>query len=113
MLSIEFIEYEGSVYDLMIEEDESFVANGIVVHNCSMVPIVRGRPLPRFQSGEDWFRDQPPAVQRKMMGSGTYEEWEDGRFAFDQLATVGEHPVWGPSARVTSLANLLAGKGGL
>lgn len=77
-----------------------------------MVPIVDGFPPPNFQTGEEWFKKQPPAVQKEMMGPGRYKAWQDGRFQFSQLATVTEHPIWGPNAQVTSLADLVKGTGG-
>ncbi|MCB8988092.1 MAG: hypothetical protein H6661_10135 [Ardenticatenaceae bacterium] len=80
---------------------------------CSLVPIVAGFPRPQFQSGEDWFRRQPPAVQREMMGPRRYQAWQDGRFRFGQLATVTENETWGPNAQVTAVSDLLAGRGGV
>lgn len=35
------------LYDLQIEEDESFVANGIVVHNCELVELPQGWGFPK------------------------------------------------------------------
>jgi glycosyltransferase involved in cell wall biosynthesis len=35
----------GRVYDLQVEEDESFVANGVVVHNCPLQSIAVGTPV--------------------------------------------------------------------
>jgi hypothetical protein len=80
---------------------------------CSQIPIVNGLPPVRFQTGREWFMNQPEATQRRMMGPGTFEAWQAGRFDFRQLATVKDHPVWGPSARVTALRDLLRGRGGL
>ncbi len=80
---------------------------------CSMVPVVAGFPPPRFQTGEEWFLKQPEAVQRQMMGPGKYEAWKNGRFSFSQLVTVVDNETWGPSAQVTTLTDLAAGKGGV
>jgi len=33
-LSIEVIEYDGYVHNFAVEDDESYVAEGIAVHNC-------------------------------------------------------------------------------
>jgi hypothetical protein len=35
VLSVERVPYEGWLYSLDVDEDRSFVANGLVVHNCS------------------------------------------------------------------------------
>lgn len=80
---------------------------------CAMVPLVEGFPLPKWQTGEEWFKTLGEDEQRRMMGNGRYEAWRDGLFSFRQLATIGHHPTWGPSARVTSLTHLLNGRGGL
>jgi len=34
--NIEIIDYQEPVYDLTVEEDESYIADGIAVHNCSV-----------------------------------------------------------------------------
>lgn len=73
---------------------------------CALVPVVTGFPLPKFQTGEMWFRDQSPAMQQSMMGPGRYELWTQGTINFRDLATVRENPTWGPSTRVTSLKAL-------
>ncbi|MBK7918414.1 MAG: hypothetical protein IPJ94_19585 [Chloroflexi bacterium] len=80
---------------------------------CSMVPLVEGFPLPTIKPASDWFKSLDEDEQRRMMGDGRYEAWRDGLFDFRQLVTVGNHPVWGPSAHVTSLTDLLKGRGGL
>jgi hypothetical protein len=80
---------------------------------CSQIPVVKGFPLPRFQTGEEWFKNQSPTVQLEMMGKKRLEAWQNGRFQFGQLATVGEHEVWGPTAQVTAVADLLKGGGGV
>ena len=37
--SIKRVKYKGLVYNLEVEEDESYVANSIVVHNCRVIAI--------------------------------------------------------------------------
>ncbi|RMD98958.1 MAG: hypothetical protein D6816_15535, partial [Bacteroidetes bacterium] len=112
MVEIESIEYCGLVYDLMVADDHSFVAEGIVVHNCAMIPLVEGYPLPQIPSAREWFERLEPDEQKHMMGRGRWEAWQDGLFTFDQLVTTHDHP-WGPSAHVTSLSDLLRGRGGI
>ncbi|MBK8987367.1 MAG: NUDIX domain-containing protein [Chloroflexi bacterium] len=80
---------------------------------CSMVPLVEGFPLPNIKPASEWFKSLDEDEQRRMMGDGRYEAWRDGLFEFRQLASVSNHPVWGPSSHVTSLTDLLGGKGGL
>lgn len=55
---------------------------------CSMLPVVDGFPRPTFEGGEAWFRRQPGSVQKRMMGPGRYQAWQNGRFRFS-LSTSG------------------------
>ncbi|MCB8942557.1 MAG: NUDIX domain-containing protein [Ardenticatenaceae bacterium] len=79
---------------------------------CTMVPLVEGFPLPKWQSGLDWLEKLPPDELRRMMGNGRYEAYKDGLFNLSQLVTIKPNPTWGPSAQVTSLTDLLKGRGG-
>ena len=36
MLKIEYLDYEEDVYDISVEKNENFYANGILVHNCEI-----------------------------------------------------------------------------
>ncbi|MBP6468910.1 MAG: NUDIX domain-containing protein [Chloroflexi bacterium] len=101
------IALDGTVYD---------TGQVMALHpqdRCSMVPLVEGFPLPQIKPASEWFKSLDEDEQRRMMGDGRYEAWRDGLFDFRQLVTVGHHPVWGPSAHVTSLTDLLKGRGGL
>lgn len=98
---------DGTIYD---------VAELMALHpqdRCSMVGIVEGFPEPQWKTGEEWFNEQPVTIQRQMLGPGKYNAWKDGLFEFRQLATIKDNPIWGPGARVTSLQNLLKGRGGI
>jgi DNA topoisomerase-1 len=44
--SIEKFHYRGKVYDLVVEEYHNFIANGVVVHNCSY-PRTSSQKLPK------------------------------------------------------------------
>ena len=44
--SIKKIPYSGIVYNLGVDEDESYIANGIIVHNCRCFTI----PLTRYET---------------------------------------------------------------
>lgn len=101
------IALDGTIYD---------TGQVMAVHpqdRCSMVPLVEGFPLPNIKPASEWFKTLDEDEQRRMMGDGRYEAWRDGLFDFRQLVTVSNHPVWGPSSHVTSLTDLLGGKGGL
>ena len=79
---------------------------------CTMQPIIPGFAPIQTESGEAWFSRQTPETQAKMMGPGKYAAWKAGKFSFGQLATVKRNPIWGPNSQVTSLKDLLGGKGG-
>ena len=106
-MKLEHLSYDNFVYDLQVEEDESYTANGFVVHNCAMIPLPDGFPEPKFQKGEAWFKSLGAADQRKILGPGRYDAWREGKFQFSQLATIRQNETWGPSAQVTPLRELL------
>lgn len=97
------------VYDLTVEEDQSFIAGGVVVHNCTLTPTVTGFAPVQWQKGPDWFMQQSPETQRKMLGNGRYNAWKDGRFDLDQLVQHRNNATWGDSLQVTPLRDLLNG----
>jgi hypothetical protein len=78
-------------------------------HNgeCVMVPIVLGGGNMVKQSGEDWFSQQPEAVQRKRMGSTKWQAWQDEKFKFSQLSVQREDPVYGRMRSEAALKDLV------
>ena len=74
---------------------------------CSLIPVIRGFPPIQFQTGKEWFEGLPPDEQRAIMGPGRHDAYEDGLFEFEDMATVSENDVWGPSAQVTPLTELV------
>lgn len=118
--ALEFIKalsnYTGIVCDLQVEDDHSFVAGGIVVHNCAMIPVTKtyaelgiDAPEPEYtpQSGREWFEQQPEAVQRKILGAGKWQAWKDGLFDLDDIPRVTHSTVWGDSWTPKPLYKLL------
>lgn len=127
------------VFNLTIENIPEFYANGVLVHNCAaclamdgsiwpidqlmplhpqdrctMIPVLRPELMPEIkENGAEWFAKQSAGVQEKILGPDRLQAWKEGRFQFGQLVTVSNHPIWGPTAHVTSLKNLLDGRGGL
>lgn len=102
MLEIEEVDYEGTVYDLQVENDESFVASGIVVHNCTIVPVIRGFAPTTWKSGSTWFGEQSADVQRKMLGPERYKLFKSGTPLTD-FVQVTDHETWGPSLKLRPL----------
>ncbi len=76
---------------------------------CGTVPMVTGIKPPVWQRGTDWFLQQPPALQRNMLGNGRFNAWKDGKFDLDQLATVRRNATWGDAVQPTPLRDLLTG----
>lgn len=102
-------EYSGMVYDLTVSDDHSFIAGGVVVHNCTSVPTVMGFKPVQWERGPDWLMKQDPAVQRKILGAGRFQGWKDGKFDLDQIIAEKPDPTWGNSLHPASLKDLLSG----
>lgn len=79
---------------------------------CVMQPNVVGFPPIPTVSGEDWLKTQPESVQVEILGKGRHAAWKAGKFNFKRMVTVVPNKIWGPSAQVTSLKDLLNGRGG-
>lgn len=78
---------------------------------CTAVPILINRPLPTFQTGQQWFEQQDETVQREMMGPGKFAAWKDGAFKFEDLAKITSDPTWGKSLGMRPLGELGGGRG--
>ena len=50
--SITQVPFEGTVYNFSVQDDESYVANNIVVHNCLLTPITKFEVQRLIKSGE-------------------------------------------------------------
>lgn len=95
---------------LVLDGTEQETSELMALHpqdRCTVVPNLRRFKPVQFETGMEWFKKQPPDVQETMMGSDKYKAWRSGKFTFPQLASKGEHEVWGPTVRVTSLKSLL------
>jgi GNAT superfamily N-acetyltransferase len=79
--SVETVEYEGEVYNLKVSTQESYVANGRIVHNCSHATAL----YYQFQSdpserkvGPDWdnkeltMYEAPPPGEWRVASTGTH-----------------------------------------
>lgn len=76
---------------------------------CSLLPVVTDLPPVTWQTGQDWFREQPPSTQRSILGKGRFEAWQQGRFDLDALITVRQNATWGDSVQPTPLRELISG----
>ena len=74
---------------------------------CTGVPVIDGRPTPRFTQGKVWFEKQSDDTQQGMMGRVFWEAWKKGFFTLDDLITRTYHPTWGAGIQVTPLGELI------
>lgn len=76
---------------------------------CALLPVVDGLPPVRWQTGQDWFREQPPDTQMSILGPGRFAAWQRGAFDLDALVTVRQNATWGDSLQPTPLRELISG----
>lgn len=74
---------------------------------CVMVPNIRGFAPIEFEGTEAWFRRQDRDVQMRILGPGGLQAYEDGLFDWTDMATIKPNEIWGPSAGVTPLKELV------
>jgi hypothetical protein len=70
IISIDVKNYDGFVYNLAVDDDESYVAEGIIVHNCrsSMLLVtMNGGPI-RQEDASQWLRRRDAAYQDEVLG---------------------------------------------
>jgi len=82
---------DGMIYRLESEFEEH--VNG----RCVAIPILRDMSEPTWTTGRQWFEQQPPTVQREMMGNGLYNIWQSGRVDLSEMWRRIEDPTWGNS----------------
>lgn len=74
---------------------------------CSQVPVVKGMPVIRWQTGQAWFLQQPEIVQQRILGPGRFQAWENGDFELPELVTRRDNSTWGGALVPTSLKDLV------
>ncbi len=75
---------------------------------CTLIPKVSGIPLPKYQTGAEWFEEQPATTQRDILGPGRYGLWARGDITnFKDFATVKPNAVWGDAIVPTPLKELV------
>jgi hypothetical protein len=106
ILEVNVSAFSGHVYSLQTQE-QWYVANGIIAHNCTMIPICEGVDPPQWTAGGDWFAEQDEETQRHILGPGRYELWENGQVSdFRDFATHTQNETWGGAVVPTSLSVL-------
>lgn len=94
-----------TTFNFSVAEDESYVAAGIVVHNCRclFLPITKSwkqlgftdkdlKGFPGLKDMDelgaktltygDWLKQQPKAVQLNILGPKRYDQWKKGKLKF-------------------------------
>lgn len=95
--------FSGHVYNLQTTP-EWYIANGIITHNCAMVPTVLDMPAVQWQAGQDWLDVQPEAVQREILGPARYDLYSSGQVTdLRQFVATAENETWGPTLGVRPL----------
>lgn len=74
---------------------------------CAMIPIVRGVKPPEWERGKDWLMRQDEDLQKKIIGPGAWQMWQDGDIELMDLVNKTTHPTWGPSLQRVPLKDLV------
>lgn len=84
---------------------------------CALIPqlpatLPDGTPLDAghnvaLEAGRDWFHRQDDATKAHILGPA-YQPWKAGAITLDDLVQTHDHPTWGRSTRVASVARAKA-----
>ncbi len=75
---------------------------------CSLIPRLRNVPPVQYQTGQEWFRQQPAATQRQILGAGRYDLWQRGDASLDDMVSRSWSDDWGGSLHPTRVRDLAA-----
>lgn len=80
------VEHKGSLYNLSVEDDETYVVGGLLVHNCRSTTTASLTP----DSGIDFGADATRSAQFGPVSADTqYYDWLDNQTDAYQLDTLG------------------------
>lgn len=82
---------DGQFYELDVPFEEHPCGR------CTPIPVVIGQPEIAWETGKEWFIKQAPAVQRGMMGPGTFTAWQGEQFDLEDIVKRHEDDIWGNS----------------
>ena len=74
---------------------------------CAMLPQTILNPDFTIQTGEEWFSQQPEAMQKQILGKGKYEAWKAGKFNFADIAVHTDDAVYGSMNVEAALKDLV------
>ena len=73
---------------------------------CDVICVIEGVQPPTWQKGQDWFNEQSPDAQQRILGPERYQLWKDGQIKLSDLARKTHNDVWGDSPHVATLTEL-------
>lgn len=110
-----------TIHNFTVDEDHSYVANGLVVHNCGYCLSRHGKTYPLgtvmashsncrcswtpsspawdepWQSGESWLKEQPLTVQQDILGKLGAADFNAGNLTLQDFEKTGFDKDWGPT----------------
>ena len=95
------VAYTGNVYNIEVAEDNTYLVNGVVVHNCRSVrvPNIKDKfrvggvgerasidgPVPADLTYSSWLKRQPKSFQDDMLGPERAKLFRDGKITLDKF----------------------------
>jgi SPP1 gp7 family putative phage head morphogenesis protein len=73
---------------------------------CTLIPRLNNVPDIRFQTGTEWFAEQPESTQRNILGKGRYDAWKSGKAELSDMVTRHWDDTWGGSLVPTLVRDL-------
>ena len=73
---------------------------------CTLLPRLYNVPPVEFQTGQEWFTEQPESTQRTILGRGRFDLWRRGEASLTDMVSRDWSDVWGGSLRVTRVRDL-------
>jgi SPP1 gp7 family putative phage head morphogenesis protein len=73
---------------------------------CTLIPNLRNVPPTVYETGPEWFRAQPAATQKTILGPTRYSLWNSGKASLDDMVTRKWDDVWGGSLIPTRVQDL-------
>jgi hypothetical protein len=116
VVSVECVPYTEIVYNIAVSDDETYLANGIVVHNCRSVLVAWMKDIDDLPDGtrrkipeatqasmdgqvpadmdyESWLRQKGDAFAKSVMGEGKFMLWKAGKITQTDLLDQSGNPL--------------------
>lgn len=74
---------------------------------CAPLPYIPEFGNPVEQTGQAWFENLSPEMQKKMMGAARWDAWKAGAFEFEKLSKEHPNDVYGTMRTEASLKDLI------